>query len=72
MIMVSITQGAGDIELWKDYSEILEDYDYFFHYELRMLLKDSSFIKSFIDNPRNCFCLGSLGKIMKTDILVSM
>ena len=50
-------KGAGDIEMWKDYSEILEEYDYFFHYEPRMLLKDSSFINSFMENPRNYFCL---------------
>ena len=30
--------------MWKEYSEILETYDYFFHYEPRLILKDFSFI----------------------------
>ena len=51
-------KGAGDIEMWKEYSEILETYDYFFHYEPRLILKDFSFIKSFLDHPRNCFTIG--------------
>ena len=50
-------KGAGDIEMWKEYSEILEGYEYFFHYEPRLLLKDFSFIQSFLDNPRNYFTL---------------
>ena len=41
----------------KEYSEILEGYEYFFHYEPRLILKDFSFIQSFLDNPRNCFTL---------------
>ena len=27
-------KGAGDIEMWKEYSEILEEYEYFFHYKI--------------------------------------
>ena len=50
-------KGAGDIEMWKEYSEILEGYEYFFHYEPRLILKDFSFIRSFLDNPRNYFTL---------------
>ena len=50
-------KGAGDIEMWKEYSKILEGYEYFFHYEPRLLLKDFSFIQSFLDNPRNYFTL---------------
>ena len=50
-------KGAGIIDMWKDYSDILTTYDYFFYYEPRLILKDFSFIKSFLDNPRNCFTL---------------
>ena len=50
-------KGAGDIEMWKEYSEILGEYEYFFHYEPRLILKDFSFIQSFLDNPRNYFTL---------------
>lgn len=50
-------KGAGDIEMWKDYSDILTTYDYFFHHEPRMLLQDFSFMESFLHNPRNYFSL---------------
>ena len=48
-------KGAGDIEMWKDYSDILTSYDYFFHYEPRLILNNFSFFQSFLDNPRNYF-----------------
>ena len=57
-------KGAGDIEMWKEYSEILEGYEYFFHYEPRLILKDFSFIQSFLKNPRNYF---TLGKVLRDD-----
>ena len=50
-------KGAGIVEMWKDYSDILTTYDYIFYYEPRLILEDFSFIKSFLDNPRNCFTL---------------
>lgn len=50
-------KGAGDIEMWKDYSDILTTYDYFFHHEPRMLLQDFTFMRSFLHNPRNYFSL---------------
>ena len=49
-------KGGGDIDMWKDYIEQISEYDYFFHYEPRMILDDPSFIQSFLDNPRNLFC----------------
>lgn len=52
-----VNKGAGDIEMWKDYSDILTTYDYFFHHEPRMLLQDFTFMRSFLHNPRNYFSL---------------
>lgn len=52
-----VNKGSGIIEMWKDYSDILTTYDYLFYYEPRLLLKDFSFAKSFLDNPRNYFSL---------------
>ena len=52
-----VNKGSGIIEMWKDYSEILTTYEYLFYYEPRLLLKDFSFMKSFLDNPRNYFSL---------------
>lgn len=59
-------KGAGDIDLWKDYSDILISYDYFFHYEPRLQLTDFSFIESFLKNPRNYFCLDETCEQVKT------
>lgn len=50
-------KGAGDIEMWKDYSDILTTYDYFFHHEPRMIMQDFTFMRSFLYNPRNYFSL---------------
>ena len=52
-----VNKGAGDIEMWKDYLDKISEYEYFFHYEPRMILDDATFIQSFLDNPRNCFCV---------------
>ena len=49
--------GGGDIEMWKEYQEQIREYDYFFHYEPRMILDDASMIESFLKNPRNLFCI---------------
>lgn len=51
-----INKGGGDIELWKEYLNKISEYKYFFHYEPRMILDNASFLYSFLDNPRNCFC----------------
>jgi len=50
-------KGGGDIELWKDYLEQICEYEYFFHYEPRMRLDDPAFLQSFLETPRNLFCL---------------
>jgi len=49
--------GGGDIEMWKECQEQISEYDYFFHYEPRMILDDASMIESFLNNPRNLFCV---------------
>jgi len=50
-----INKGGGIIEMWKEYLDQISQYDYFFYYEPRMILDDSSFLQSFLDNPRNYF-----------------
>jgi len=52
-----INKGGGIIEMWKEYLDQISQYDYFFYYEPRMILDDSSFLQSFLDNPRNYFCV---------------
>lgn len=52
-----INKGGGDIEMWKEYLDKISEYEYFFHYEPRMILDDESFLQSFLNNPRNCFCI---------------
>lgn len=59
-------KGAGDIEMWKSYLSIIKRYEFFFHYEPRMILKDFSFIKSFLENPRNFFSIAVKSKQVKT------
>ena len=49
--------GGGDIEMWKECQEQISEYDYFLHYEPRMILDDASMIESFLNNPRNLFCV---------------
>ena len=52
-----INKGGGIVEMWKEYLDKISEYDYFFYYEPRMILDDSSFLQSFLDNPRNYFCV---------------
>lgn len=52
-----INKGGGLIEMWKEYLDEISNYEYFFHYEPRMILDDSSFLESFLNNPRNYFCI---------------
>lgn len=59
-------KGAGDIDMWNDYSNMIRSYEYFFHYEPRLQLIDFSFIRSFLKNPRNYFCLDETYKQVKT------
>lgn len=52
-------KGAGLIEVWKEkeYLDQISEYDYLFYYEPRMRLDDPSFLESFLETPRNVFCL---------------
>lgn len=50
-------KGAGLIEAWREYDNIISQYDYFFHYEPRMILVDPSFIDYFLNKPGNIFSL---------------
>ena len=59
-------KGAGDIEMWRAYLQIIKKYDYFLHYEHRMIIKDFSFVSSFLKNPRNFFSITNNGKQIKT------
>ena len=52
-----INKGGGIIEMWKEYLDKISEYDYFFYYEPRMILDDPSFLQSFLENPRNYFCI---------------
>lgn len=52
-----INKGGGIIEMWKEYLDKISGYEYFFYYEPRMILDDSTFLQSFLDNPRNYFCV---------------
>ncbi len=52
-----INKGGGIVEMWKEYLDKISEYDYFFYYEPRMILDDSSFLQSFLGNPRNYFCV---------------
>lgn len=49
-------KGAGDIDMWTSYLPKIKEYNWFFHYEPRMLLTQPDFILSFCKNPRNYFC----------------
>ena len=52
-------KGAGDIEQWLYCKKIIEEYDYFIHFEPRQLLIDNQFIDNFMKNPRTIFTYGS-------------
>jgi hypothetical protein len=59
-------KGAGDIEMWKSYINIIKRYNFFFHYEPRMIIKDFSFINSFLKKPRNFFSIAIKSEQVKT------
>lgn len=52
-----LNKGAGLIESWRECDEFISQYDYFFHYEPRLILQDSTFIQSFLNSPSNMFSL---------------
>lgn len=52
-------KGAGLIELWLYYKDIIEKYDWVIHFEPRQLLLNFNFINNFLLNPRNLFTIGS-------------
>tara|TARA_B100001175_G_scaffold316780_1_gene331601 strand:- start:199 stop:867 length:669 start_codon:yes stop_codon:yes gene_type:complete len=48
-------KGAGVIEQWIYYDNLIKEYDYLIHFEPRQLLINNNFINNFINNPRNLF-----------------
>lgn len=50
-------KGAGDIEVWKEYSDKIEEYDFFIHFEPRMFLRNFDLFSNFFKNPRTIFTL---------------
>lgn len=50
-----VNKGAGDIDSWRYMSAEYSPFDFAFHYEPRMLLRDASFIHDFLRRPRNLF-----------------
>jgi hypothetical protein len=55
-------KGAGDIEVWKEYINKILGYRWFLHFEPRTFLKESNFICSFCESPRDLF------KILNEDV----
>tara|TARA_B100000401_G_scaffold215527_2_gene145471 strand:- start:5413 stop:6036 length:624 start_codon:yes stop_codon:yes gene_type:complete len=53
----SINKGAGLIEQWLYNKKLIEQYDWFIHFEPRQLLKSNQFIESFLKEPRNLFTM---------------
>jgi len=49
--------GAGDIDLWKYNFDIIQNYDYLFHFEPRVQILNNKFILNFLNNPSNYFSL---------------
>ena len=50
-----MNKGAGVISQWLDCKETIQQYDWFVHFEPRLLLYDYAFLNSIIRNPRNVF-----------------
>lgn len=48
-------KGAGVIEQWLYYKNLIKKYDYLIHFEPRQLLINNNFINNFINNPRSLF-----------------
>ena len=51
----SRNKGAGLIETWLKYKNILNKYDFIIHFEPRQLLTSHSFFDNIINTPRNLF-----------------
>lgn len=47
--------GAGDIDVWRYNKDIIQNYEYFFHYEPRIQVFNKNFIKDFLEYPCNYF-----------------
>ena len=54
----SVNKGAGSIEQLRYCESYIRAYDWFVHYEPRMLLQNFDFFASFFDNPRALFTMG--------------
>ena len=70
-------KGCGVIEQWLYNKNIIQQYDWFIHFEPRQLLKSNQFIDSFLEKHRNLFTLGACNNhfntglfCIKTDILL--
>lgn len=50
-------KGAGLIQTWLYNKELINQYDWFIHFEPRQLLKSFNFIENFLKNPRNLFTI---------------
>jgi len=51
-------KGAGLIDNWRKYSDVLKNSEWIIHYEPRLLLKDFSMFESILKNPRCLFTKG--------------
>jgi hypothetical protein len=51
----AVNKGAGDIEQLRYCEDYISGYDWFIHYEPRMLLKGFDFFSAFLLNPRTLF-----------------
>ena len=61
-------KGAGDIDLWKYNFEIIQNYDFLFHFEPRVQILNNRFILNFLNEPSNYFSLDDTGVQFQTGI----
>ena len=54
-----INKGAGEIEQWLYNKDLIQQYDWFIHFEPRQLLKSNQFIENFLNFPRNLFTINT-------------
>ena len=64
----SKNKGAGLIEQWIYFKDIIEKYDWLIHFEPRQLLLNFNFINNVLENPRNLFTLGNDKKHFNTGL----
>ena len=60
--------GAGMIETWRLYEEMLKKYKWIIHFEPRTSLRTFSFFKNFYKNKRNLFTLDNTGNQFYTGL----